>query len=71
MEWISVKDKLPVHLQDIAATDGHKVEFGFYRDKEELEENDAFGEWADFSFYDLDDMWRSPTHWMPLPELPK
>ena len=71
MEWISLENDKPKHLQPIALTNGNEVEFGFYRDPKELDKDDPFGEWADFSFYDDNENWIDPTHWMPLPNPPK
>lgn len=70
MKWILFSKQRPKHLQGIIATDGDTVEFGIYRDPDKLEKDDMFGEWADFSFYDDDDNFVTPTHWLALPKIP-
>lgn len=65
MNWISVKDRLPElrygNRSDcvLICYENGSVSIGIY--------------YADIDWADLtdDDMWRSVTHWMPLPKPPK
>jgi hypothetical protein len=65
MKWISVKDKLPVSLEDVLFTDGGGVYKG-YRLVSSISEVD----W-DYWYSVTENRIKGVTHWMPLPELPK
>jgi hypothetical protein len=73
MEWISVKDKLPLAKEDVlfVATFGTQLALCFgYKDIEDPEN----GLWYDKTTCDYDGdpiAVYGVTHWMPLPELPK
>ena len=57
MEWISVKDRLPEIGEDVWATDGVSLEYGF-RSAVDSEPS----KWCDF--------WFTVSHWQPamIPE---
>ena len=60
-EWISVKDRLPKHEENVLLCFGKFMGVGYYDE-------------VDQSFYDAEDDYRfvdDVTHWMPLPSPPK
>lgn len=59
-KWISAKDKLPKHEENVLLYFGKFMGVGYYDE-------------ADQSFYDAADDYElvNVTHWMPLPEPPK
>lgn len=63
--WISLKDKVPEFGENVIVTDGEEVLVLFL---------DTIRQYKDYTRYDFSDIngWTilSPTHWMPLPELP-
>lgn len=64
MDWISVEDKLPPlkadgYSKNVLVTDGADISVGYFL-------LDSFGDYRCYNDWDL-----IPTHWMPLPELPK
>ena len=57
MEWISIKDRLPEHNQEILISDGEFIQLS------------CFYEWKNESGFSRS-TWMKATHWMPLPEPP-
>jgi hypothetical protein len=60
-KWISVDEEYPEDLKLVllAYADNGYVDIGYY--------DESFAEWDDLS----DSKILRPTHWMPLPEVPK
>jgi hypothetical protein len=67
MEWISVKDRLPNHMQEIKVF----IENPFFGSFERPDKAVYLG--FDGNFYDSEEqiMLHYVTKWMPLPEPPK
>ena len=63
--WIKCSDRLPPleensgNSENVLVTDGTNVSIGYFL-------YDAFGDYRCYNEWDI-----IPTHWMPLPELPK
>ena len=75
MQWISVKDKLPSHLEKVIFYVEERNEYycGFFQ---KFLENGRIGspKAENIFFENLDNWWfegENITHWMPLPEPPK
>lgn len=69
MEWISIKDRLPVNEKPVLAY------YGFYKEKDDL--GTRFIGTLTYFCFDPVPHWQHEstglfvTHWMPLPEPPK
>jgi hypothetical protein len=64
LNWRKVEDELPKTGEDIITSDGKRIEKGFYSEVKEWSEG-----WCDFSFFDDNEEWCPPTHWVYCSEL--
>lgn len=70
MEWISVKDRLPKHEQDvdILLNTGFRRTDVMYIDNEEYHDStEGKHFFSEFGSFDISEV----SHWMPLPEPPQ
>jgi len=58
--WISIKDKKPLHNQKVLATDEERIEILSYCSSCDILEKP----------YPPHKGWKVATYWMPLPEMP-
>jgi hypothetical protein len=72
MEWISVKYRLPIELNDMGAfnylTTTVIIFDGISVHPQEYKAGNSVNFWGKFETYPNN---RIPTHWMPLPQPPK
>ncbi|HXT83635.1 MAG TPA: DUF551 domain-containing protein [Verrucomicrobiae bacterium] len=61
-EWISVNDKLPPFQTDVLVVEDEHICIAIYWDNSNIDEKN------NWSYHGGEVI---PTHWMPLPELPK
>ena len=68
MEWISVKDHLPLEGINVISYDGESIRQAIIMKSEITFEP----RWSKFylEHENISEPWREPTHWIPMPNLP-